>query len=251
MNQDKIEKIEKYLLGRLSKEDKLAFETEINNDPKLAAEVELEKELIDMVSDQEMLAFRNNLESISNSKTTRPTNWSSLYWLIPALLLLFMLFFFSPVKKWFFPESSTNLYQAYYETPKAQEFLPPALFGSRQSNEEQNLPSMDQLKAVLNAYSQGNHAVALDIFTSIPTYENAAQYNYQYAVLLMANDDFKNAIEAFELAKSYNENGSLWYQALAYIQQNQNSLAQNNLRQIIDNPVNPWQAKAKKLLQLL
>lgn len=88
---ERYEKIEDYLKGRLSEEDRRVFESQIETDDELAAEVELHRELIEATGDQEMIDFRQQLDTIAEEvapagKSRGRGLWRTL--LLAALLIV-------------------------------------------------------------------------------------------------------------------------------------------------------------------
>lgn len=60
------EKIENYIKNRLSPDDRAAFESEIQANPELAAEVALHRAIIDAAGEKEMIAFRKMMEEVAS-----------------------------------------------------------------------------------------------------------------------------------------------------------------------------------------
>lgn len=91
-DESKYEQIEAYLAGTLSPEEHHRFEEVIRQDPALAREVGLHRQLQDMIGDKEYMAFRSTLSRVGadyrkeGQSPTYPWRW--LWLLIPAGLAL-------------------------------------------------------------------------------------------------------------------------------------------------------------------
>lgn len=96
MNPDIYERIEDYLLGRLSPEAKKAFELSMKEDEALAAAVDLQKQLIEASSETEILQLRQQLRSqfehTKGGVSSRP--W--ILAIISLLVVLALLFYLVP-----------------------------------------------------------------------------------------------------------------------------------------------------------
>lgn len=102
---ERYEKIEDYLMGRLSEEDRRAFESQIETDDELAAEVELHRDLIEATGDQEMIDFRQQLDTIAEEVAPAGKSAGRGHW---RTLLLAGLLVVAGLAAWWWMSSGTD-----------------------------------------------------------------------------------------------------------------------------------------------
>lgn len=99
------EKIEDYIKGRLSEEEREAFDKEIASDPDLAEEVALHRDMIQATGEREILDFRSKMEKIGVQSLPPPSQNSAWKrWRITGFLTVVFLFAFGVV--WWFNRAS-------------------------------------------------------------------------------------------------------------------------------------------------
>ena len=85
MKEQLYERIEAYLDGALSEEERARLEQDMAADPALAEEVALHRSLDNMMADKEKLNFRRKLDEVGQAYTQPPSSGSR--WLWPVVLL--------------------------------------------------------------------------------------------------------------------------------------------------------------------
>lgn len=100
-NEEKQQRIQKYLDGAMSREEQAGFEDKLKADKDLAQEVSLQKDMQELLADSPENALRKNLERLNvefEEKPDQPSNkLNRLLWLLPLLLLAGWWYFANPV----------------------------------------------------------------------------------------------------------------------------------------------------------
>lgn len=86
MKEQLYERIEAYIAGALSEEERASLEQEIAADPALAEEVALHRSLDQLMADKEKMNFRRQLDEVGQAYAQPPA--SGLRWLWPVVLLV-------------------------------------------------------------------------------------------------------------------------------------------------------------------
>lgn len=98
------EKIEAYLNNQLPEAERRDFEAELTQDPTLAQEVQLHREITQELGNKQKMAFRKTLETLrhdASNSATKPTKARKPAWpyLLGIALLLALLYLLSPIGK--------------------------------------------------------------------------------------------------------------------------------------------------------
>lgn len=246
--EERLEKIEQYLQGRLSTEQAATFEAEIQADPALAEEVALERDLLDYLGETDVQAFRATVQKVHKQKreariiplAARRT------WALAASVLVLVVTGYFVLDRMLAP-SPQDLYQAYFETPAAEEFMAPSIFQSRDGvSEKQDLQGLGKVAAL---YRNGQYAEALAAMQSIEP-SDAAAHAYQLGVLYLVNDQPEAALDALSAGEAANPDGARWYRALALLGLDRPAEAREPLEQLRAGS-SIWREEAVGLLRKL
>lgn len=249
--EEKSERIEQYLQGRLSKAEADAFETEMLADPALADEVALERDLLESLTETDVHTFRATVETIHRQKQEAQIIpfVSRRRWILAASVLALVVAGYFVVDGLLTP-SPGALYQAYFEAPAAEEFMSPVVFKVRDEEETAVFTPKEQaLRKVADLYREKNYAVALTAMQAIEP-ENAAAHAYQLGVLYLVNGQPEEALEQFALGESANRTGAIWYRALALLQLDRPAEAREQLEKL-RGQTSTWSDKVEKVLKKL
>jgi tetratricopeptide (TPR) repeat protein len=228
-NEKKQERIERYLNGKLSSQEKTAFENNLAQDADLKREVVLQQELTNTLKGEKIHQFRNVLQEVdadwkSEQGRIRRLNIPRLSAIAAAVLVLIIAYrFFLPSKQ----ASATALLEEYYDTY-------PMLLTSRSSDENE---VNEQLNQAISAYQNQDFESAATGFSEITevTPDNLSYLFYQ-AVSLLESQKATEAIPVFQALLSQPKHSlneqSQWYLALAHLQNEDFTAAKSTLEGI-------------------
>ncbi|SEK92276.1 hypothetical protein SAMN04487910_1482 [Aquimarina amphilecti] len=219
------EKIERYLDKTLSEEVTIAFEKEMSTNPELKLEVDKHRELHNVLSNKDVLDFKEKLQKIGEEvkkeklEETKTSFFpylkiaASVVILIGAGTLLWNTFNSS--------NDFSNLYTSYYELYPVEDVTRGDV--------------LDQLDIVMKNYAQGNHD---KVITELE--ENASLVSSEQLELYLGNSYLqvgkeKKALLQFEKINDnsqYYEDAN-WYQALTYLKLGETNTSLEILERII------------------
>ncbi|MEL6866338.1 MAG: hypothetical protein AAFP19_18060 [Bacteroidota bacterium] len=217
------DQIEQYLDRKMSKETHQSFEERLQNDPELAAEVQLHRDLGMAIQQEEAdLAFRKNLRTIRNNRkaSLRPLprrRWMRIASAAAAVLVLL-------VALSYLFQSPTNPSQV------ADRYLdlPPISLTEKSANTESTLLKAEQF------YKEQNFSAAAPLFRQYLE-NNPVSYDVQlYAGLAyLKSEQYPQALAAFDVilnSDALNRSEAQWYKALCLLKMDQLSAAQKLLQ---------------------
>jgi len=215
LSEHDIELIDKYLIGKINKEERQLLESKIDESSVFSEEVKLRQEMIASIKKQDRKHLRKELNELyQESKNEKPTV-RYFYWAAASVAIIIVSFLFL-----FYPSNKSELFQAYYQ-PFPE---PPALRGS----------AGDKSEAML-AYSKGQYQKALTIFSSSPESSDSLSL-YIGNCLLNLNQEEKAKEHFTEILKGKNESlkeHAQWYLVLSYIKNDNIDRASQLLEKII------------------
>ncbi len=202
-SEELFEKIERYLEGRLSKDELNAFEREISTDEGLKKEIELHRNLHTGLQDQDTVKFRKKLNELS-SKSKKKTGFRLPNWLKVAAVLIF-----AAVGIWVTrdTEGSNELYDKYYMQYPAEDVLR----GEGTENEKTK---------ILQTYTNGNFK---EVISKLEALSSKTPGDLSLKMYLgncyLNTNQTEEAIAVFESLLGNTKYGedALWYLALAHL----------------------------------
>lgn len=246
--EERSERIEQYLQGRLTPAEAVAFESEMQTDPTLAEEVALERDLLEFMGETDVKSFRATVDKVHQQKREAriiPLAGRRTWALAASVLVLVATGYF--VLDRVLAPSPQNLYHAYFETPAAEEFMDPAIFRSRDgASEKQDLRGLEK---VATLYRNGQYAEALAAMQAVEP-ADAAAHAYQLGVLYLVNDQPEAALQELTPGEAANPDGARWYRALALLQLDRPAEAREPLEQLRAGS-SIWREEAAVLLRKL
>ena len=253
MNEDnRQEKIELYLQGKLEEQSRHDFEEQLKQDKALQEDVKLSREIekaINEVEGEEL--FKENLSRLGDKYVVAeaPKNngfFGSARWLVIILLVVVL----AVVGYFLWQQSNTSnavepeqIFASYYE--------PYTLGGNTRSNGNVD----EDYSNAIKAYDNGNYSEAIESFT-----QRVAANPDDISTQLLLGNCYLNISPpetqtAIELFKPIAEGGSelyattaKWYLAFAYLQDNQTEEAKAIFEDISNNNSGRYTTLAKQIL---
>lgn len=224
--------LHKYFEQQLSDEEKVLFDSLLQNDAEFAKEVAYQKNVKKAITLNEREVLKQKLKSYEAKQKFR-----SVYWFSAAVVILFL-----GGLTWFQlqPSSPEKLYQEYYHS------YPNVVAPTVRGDNERNLKS-----DAFYEYDSGNYEKSLVLFSKIYADEGVDYALFYKAMSLMELKRYEEAIASFEQFKTADNNAFSpfvkWYKALSYLKINEKEKAIELLNELAGKE-NPQQQTAKKLL---
>lgn len=206
--------IDQYINGKLSDAETKAFEQQIQNNPNLAEEVALHQELGEFLSDAQGIALETQLTAVGEefSQAYQQKNTPKTSTSFYWVAAASLLLFLS-VAWWFSsPKSSEALFAAHYETYVSDEL------------ERSNNTISSPLEEALKAYNSQDYQTA--------------------------QAQFKTQLDA-STARSNNSNLIRFHLAMIHLEQQEYTLAQMYLNEILTNTTSLYHQQAHWFLALI
>lgn len=228
------ELINKYFEQQLSDQEKVVFESLLQNDSVFAKEVAYQKNVKKAITLNEREALKQTLQSF---ETNKKQNNITQFWYIA---IVFLLFFGGLVWFQLMQDSPEKLYQEYYQS--YPNVVAPAVRGDK----EQNIKS-----EAFYEYDSENYEKSLELFSKIYTDEALDYALFYQAMSLMELERHQEAIALFEkFETSYQTTFTpfvQWYKALSYLKIKDKEKAISILKKL-SKKENPQQQMAKNLV---
>ncbi len=244
MEENDIERIDRFLRGEMDKAETQAFEQALSENPELKKKMKIQQELvsyIDLMGDQEVLANIRKAEDTYRSR--KPGTIKRLPWLRPALIaasLALLLF----AGWWLLRPSSEPeaLYANFYAPYELS-------FSSRAGG------NTETLLAANAAYDAQDYAQALQAFQSLPTDLQTSKVKLAMGISHMELSSFGLAQSLFdqiiELQDPLFLDQALWYKGLSLLKQGELERARDTFLQLKDDPESIFNQDAARLLNRL
>ena len=223
MNEDVYISFESYLNNEMSPQDRLDFESRLQEDSQLKEIFELYKETTAFLENKfspETIDFKSNLESISKDyfsedQEEKPKVISIRPWHYAVAASVAILF-----GAWFFMQNPNPEYGDYSQHENAS-------FVERSDSDK-------NLKDAQDFFNQKEYAKAVASFEKIQNLENP-EYQYFYAIALIETSNYRKAemlLNDIEHGTSIYKDKAVWYSALSELKQGNTEECQLILRQI-------------------
>lgn len=258
-NQELFERIEQYLENKLSKEDRISFEKEIDENPELKTELWKHREMQQALEDMDALDFRKKIQKIE-AEIHRPAKTNR--FLSPFLKIAASVIILVGISTlvWVQFYGDTDLFKEYYKPYPIEETvrggvgdfindtLESAPIGSK-TQEKKNFP----IQEILKLYSDGNYIKALPYLKQlVEKYPDQESFKIYLGNCFINTNNELLALPIFQKfsAESYFYEAAQWYLALTYLRLENVEKTQNTLIQIIDYQ-GIYKENASKLLMEL
>ncbi|UPQ80786.1 tetratricopeptide repeat protein [Flavobacterium azooxidireducens] len=229
------ELLNKYFEQRLSDEEKVVFESLLQNDSEFAKEVAYQKNVKKAITLNERETLKQTLQSFESNKNQPKKTYQ--FWSIAAV---FLLFFGGLAWFQFMQDSPEKLYKEYYQS--YPNVVAPAVRGDNDRNIKSD---------AFYEYDSGNYQKSLELFSKIYADEEVDYALFYQAMSLIELKRYPEAIALFETFETSDQNAFSpfvkWYKALSYLKTNEKEKAIQLLKELSEKE-NPQQQMAKNLL---
>lgn len=237
----KQEKFERYLLGQMAGTEKAEFETELENNPLLKEQLELEKSVVEQIRNRAFVEHQINVakKEMKNGKSIKMTLYA-----ITSLAAVFLLFFV--INGLFQNKKYENLYAAAFE-------VYPNDYVDTKANYRGDATIDSLLLSAMAAYEKKNFAEAEIQFALVLQHNENPGIRFYLAVTQLENNKIKEALQNLELLYNNPENfryyeQTRWYLALLHLKMQQKKEAKKYLEELMENEGKYWD-KAKEILK--
>jgi tetratricopeptide (TPR) repeat protein len=244
-----MELIEHYLDGKLDSTSRISFEEQLKHDVKLRNLLQFEKDIRNIISDEDALNFRKKLNRIqeerkeSTSKQSKVIPFRKLIIRVAATLTI--LIGLSSV--WYLIDnanlSNNEAFNKYYSAHQSENFR----------SLESKKP---MLASAMNLYQNGEYLSAIESFDYILEAEpsNIAIQFYK-GIALVETGSIDNAISQFQSIIDASDNlykeHAHWYLAMAYLKKDDTEAAIYKLTEIVNSDDIYYKEKATTILKKL
>ncbi|MGA0559288.1 hypothetical protein ACO2Q8_21695 [Larkinella sp. VNQ87] len=253
LTEDQYEVLSAYLNNELSEADRLSFETDLQADPELAAEVDLQRNLrlgfralgIQQALDQAKASYQASVvkpEPVSETKpVVRPLiSWQ--YWAAAASVVVVL---------------GIGLYQYRQGAGRQVDGIYTESVGATTDDELlKSFPASSTKTGFLDAlknYKARNYDEAIEKLKVLPADRQTIHYkNYLLGLSYLANDQSTEAIpllaKARETPSPVLQQKAEWFLALAYVKNRQKEQALPILTRISTDQAHPFHSLAQRVL---
>ena len=222
IDQELFEQIEAYLLDSMTTEERSRFETQLAADPSLQKELELQRQLLAIVSVESF----NAAPKSAPTQTANITSISKWYWAAAAVLIFISGF-------WFFQNQTATPQKLANQYFSPDPGLPVTMSSSSQY----------QFYDGMVSYKEADYEKAIAIWKSIATTNRQSDtLQYFIGVAYLNRDHYNDALQQLLPLAEGNGNWkekARWYLSLTYLKLNQPQKAQKWLQTIPSYPEAP------------
>lgn len=258
-NKYRQEMIDRYLLGEMDQAEKVAFEAQLNDDPKLQEETELSRHIINALHHEKEQTVIDAMKSMSEEEIRRIINSPQtanqvktrsliirMFVTVAAAACLLIYIGFRP------QYSSEQLFSTYYVS-QSYETSP------SRGDSELTLEERIQLRQAKDLYEQKEYAQALVIYKSFykadPDWRSLPQeIIFHTAICQFETGDTSGSIEKLTYLTSSDQSEyqeeALWNLSFVYLKENQRGKAKECLQLLIEKD-DIYVDKAKELKEKL
>lgn len=252
VTEEELEKIEKYLLGELSKEEEQQIQEQIAKDANFAEAIDIQKDMLLYLGDEQALALNMKLEElganyVKKNKDSKVLKIKKIWYLgLAASLLIFVI-------GWSYFASTTDTEQLFASHYKI--YVPSEL---ERSSEDTNISLVAK---GIEHYSNKNYALAIEELSLALKQENSPKNSHETILFYLSMTYLET--KDYELAKKYLEQIRVgkagvytqqmyWYLALIELKNGQLETSKQRLKQLIEfSDKGKYAIQAKELLKKL
>ena len=217
-----LKNIDQYVNRELEEEETTSFETEMENNPGLVAEVDLYKAIDSAILEEDIMSLRSRLNDISKEFIGEKQKERSMLFRLPAsryvrisiasaaAVLVLTIGIGGLVEQTVVPDSS-GLYKQYFNTYKGT-----GITRSGDSSPHDNLGN------ALSQYNEGNYTEALSLFGNLLSRdpENPVG-NFYTGMILQKTGHYQEAVSSYQRVIAEKKNlfteQAAWYTGLCYL----------------------------------
>ncbi|MDP1621232.1 MAG: tetratricopeptide repeat protein [Bacteroidales bacterium] len=236
---DKQDKFEKYILGQMTEPEKAEFENELENNPLLKEQLELEQDIVGQIRNR---AFVDRQINVAKKELQRGKVIRLIFYSVTSIAALFLVFFV--VHGVWQGKQCDNLYAANFTT--YTDYLPTD--GSYRGDAE--IDSL-LLKAML-AYEKKDFTSAETQFSQILSTKDNPEIRFYLAIAQLETGKIKEALNTLQMLYNYPIDyryyeQTRWYLALVHLKLHHKSEAKKYLDELVALD-GEYLDKAKELL---
>lgn len=252
-SQEKLERIERYLLGEIEGKDLEEFDQALSEDQGLATEVELQRAIMEAVREKDIYRFQQTLKEIQDEKDKSQKGnrrfFIPPYLTIAASLAVLVLAAYFIYRSLNTPPSSQELFAQYFEIPDAEDILPPEPSSRGEDSTMADNPPEDGWSLAKDLFRDKQYAAALQQLRGVSPPEGPAnaEYYFQLGILFLINGQPGQALQSWGQLEPGHSYALKWYKAMAFLQLERKLEARGVLRELAQVE-NPWQEQAAELL---
>ncbi len=260
-DQERSEWIEKYIQGELAGEALKAFELQLQSVPELAIEVALQKDILQALTEKDVIDFRETLEKIANETPQTIPSPRRVLSLGRILILAAAVISLVIAGNWIYTNLKTtsnspeDVYASYFTLPdelEEFEWVRGDTSSGRGSELDSSIPGFILLADSL--YQIKDYEGALDILKELPPrsvedYQTAI--SYRLGLLSMITNQHEAALSHFQKVVTNYQTKSKWYTALTLLKVEGKLEQAKETFEAIAKTKNPYQNDAKAILKAL
>lgn len=272
--ENKMDKVDQYLLGELQGDDRKAFEESIQTDADFAQEMELHEAIFDAVSENDIIDYRAQLDAIqaqvdaedsrtqaeseqkeAKVRSLRPVFSMRRVLAVAATVAVLLVAGFYFLNLGGSSASPDDLFAANYSAPEASDL-------AMRTNDPNDLTPIQQ--TILNqeknfntAFQAGNYPEALNALNAMLAadskfeFQSKTKFYYNQGITLLRLENYGDAANAFDkVNRGEKLDAALWYKALALLKTDTEQ-AKTVLDRISSRKGHPQQEKAVEILEQL
>lgn len=267
LDENKMDKLDEYLLGKLSEQERADLEA----DAEVSEKLEMHQAIFDAVSEKEIIDYRKQLDAIqanmdageasSDRTANKPGATVRRMWPVSRVLAVAASVAILLIAAWYLvPGSSTlspdDAFAAHYQAPKAQDMAARSATAEGTANPtRENLETLDgQFR---NAFEQGNYQEALAALSNMtetdPDFEFHSEQGFYYnqGITYLQLQEYEQAATAFAKVKRGEKlDNAYWYRAMALLKTDP-AAAKEVLQQISERQGHPQRKLAGEILNQL
>lgn len=265
-SEQQIEWIEQYLEGKLTGEELKAFEQKMAADPEFAAEVKLQREIAEAMTEKDVIELSSKIRSVLNQKKATSTGsgrifpFRRLLQIAAGLALLVTVYFvyenfnqpvYTPQElaaKYFSPDERighTSLERTLSRDPDSSEMV--------KNETRKNLNAI--WLEIENLYAEKQYDRAFEKLNTVqqldPAFETQSpdEFYFYEGLLLLHTGKPEPAIRSFDMVTANYTEKATWYAALAYLQTGDVENAEVKLQKILSADIHPFKKVAERLMR--
>lgn len=238
--------IDRFLSGEMNKQECLDFQQQVERLPELARELQLERDIISSLEDQDVVAFRKKLIQINSERKqpvtemkTKTAFYKEKWYLIAATAAVLILLGGS--LSVLVPRSYSNqhLFKMYYSSDNTLEV-------TRSGNAN--------LVEAIREFQQKDFDAAGELFSDILREDGSnIAIRFYAGIASIETGKIDNAISSFKYIINDDNNlyieHAQWYLGLCYLRNDQSDKAISQFHEIAENPNSYYKAEALKILE--
>lgn len=247
-DQETYELIERYLQGELAGDELVRFEQAMKEDAALAAEVDLQQSVQQLLAEKDVLALDQQLTDLRQdygAETPKLLPFRKIWFAAAAVLVLGIasIGFFTTAD----PIDGEELYLSYFEPYPADNAV---------RSQEDDPTRVSQMEEALEAYAKGDYDAAYQRFLAC-LYIDADDLRAKFylGITLLAQGHGEKAaetlLEVAEQTDSIYADPARWYYTLSLIRQNKRSAARKELKALEKEARGKYQKLAIEMLDEL